>query len=189
MSVDYQSCYERLEIDSPVNWTDLNSHYRKLVHTWHPDRYTGSNPDIAEKKFIELTKAFSALRKYYNAHHKLPTLITRQSEAHEQIKFQKNIHGEGVFGHDVARSKKQSWLQLTPFARRVVIQGSCFVFVAAALLILFWNMENRNRERLVDKKHIVNSSTESTLSDTGPVFTTSPVGLPAPFEPGNDLLQ
>jgi len=74
VAIQFQQNYELLELDPGADWDRANKNYRRLVHTWHPDRFAQRPRERvhAQQQFIELTKAFNNLRSYYRKNHRLP---------------------------------------------------------------------------------------------------------------------
>ncbi|MFK8081553.1 MAG: J domain-containing protein [Granulosicoccus sp.] len=66
--------YQQLEIDDRANWDSAQSSYRKLVHVWHPDKFTSRPRERlhAQQRFINLTKSYNALRDFYRTNQRLP---------------------------------------------------------------------------------------------------------------------
>ncbi|MBX2883597.1 MAG: J domain-containing protein [Granulosicoccus sp.] len=73
-SVAYKSYYELLELDDKSDWEDARSCYRRMVHLWHPDKFSNRPRERAhaQQRFIALTKSYHALRSFYRIHGHLP---------------------------------------------------------------------------------------------------------------------
>ncbi len=56
---DQREALQLLELDSTVNFADIQRRYRQLAMTWHPDR-GGSH-----EKLVSLNRAFETLKRYY----------------------------------------------------------------------------------------------------------------------------
>jgi hypothetical protein len=89
----FRSDYEQLGIDDGADWAVAQKSYKRLVHVWHPDRYSQRPRERveAQQKFIELTKSFNNLRTFYRANDRLPyqriELSTPQTpKQHQQVK-------------------------------------------------------------------------------------------------------
>ncbi len=74
MAIQFQRNYQLLELDNNADWKTANKNYRRLVHTWHPDRFEQRPRERihAQQQFIELTKAFNNLRGFYRENNRLP---------------------------------------------------------------------------------------------------------------------
>ncbi|MFK7862019.1 MAG: J domain-containing protein [Granulosicoccus sp.] len=66
--------YELLEIDDRASWDIARSSYRRLVHIWHPDKFTSRPREkvFAQQQFINLTKSYNELRDFHRTNHRLP---------------------------------------------------------------------------------------------------------------------
>ncbi len=71
-SLSYQNCYDILSLANDASWEDASLSYRRLVQRWHPDRYEGVEQDGAEKRFIQITKAYNKLKIYHQQNKTLP---------------------------------------------------------------------------------------------------------------------
>ncbi|MFK7855173.1 MAG: J domain-containing protein [Granulosicoccus sp.] len=66
--------YKMLELHEFDTWKTARANYRRLVHKWHPDKYTHRPREQAhaQQQFIELTKSYNSLRSFYRANQRLP---------------------------------------------------------------------------------------------------------------------
>ncbi len=74
MNRDYLVWYRAREVEPGGSWTQLRSSYRRLVRTWHPDRYC-QEPEkkvLAEEKIKEINQAYHILSGYRERHGSLP---------------------------------------------------------------------------------------------------------------------
>ena len=53
--------YNILEVNENASYADIKKAYRKLALKWHPDKNQGKNKEEAEKKFKEISEAYSIL--------------------------------------------------------------------------------------------------------------------------------
>ena len=83
MQIDFQKCYTALNLEAGADWQDAQDSYRRLVHEWHPDRHNTTPADNhhAQLYFIELTRSFDAIRKYYRRYKRMPLLRNLGSTA------------------------------------------------------------------------------------------------------------
>ncbi|OMJ28571.1 DnaJ protein-like protein [Smittium culicis] len=58
MGKDY---YSILGVDKSASDDELKKAYRKMALKWHPDRHKGSDKDLADTKFKEISEAFEVL--------------------------------------------------------------------------------------------------------------------------------
>ncbi|HLA87074.1 MAG TPA: DnaJ domain-containing protein [Anaerolineales bacterium] len=70
----YSKNYRILGIQPGVSWKQLRHAYKKLVNTWHPDRFhhDGHQKKLAEEKTKEITQAYKELAEYYKEFSALP---------------------------------------------------------------------------------------------------------------------
>jgi len=54
--------YEVLEIAPNASAEEIKEAYHGLAKKWHPDRFTGPEHEVAEKRFRELAEAFAMLK-------------------------------------------------------------------------------------------------------------------------------
>lgn len=66
--------YAMLELHEFDTWKAARANYRRLVHKWHPDKYTHRPREQAhaQQQFIELTKSYNSLRTFYRTNQRLP---------------------------------------------------------------------------------------------------------------------
>ncbi len=75
MNRDYIDWYRALEVEPGCSWTQLRGSYRRLVRTWHPDRFC-QQPEkkvLAEEKIKEINQAYRVLSAYHERHGNLPS--------------------------------------------------------------------------------------------------------------------
>ena len=87
MSQTYRRDYEELGLDEAADWNGTRAAYRKLVNTWHPDRYAQRprEREHARQRFIRLTRSFDRLRAFYRENGRLP-FETIVPEAPERLR-------------------------------------------------------------------------------------------------------
>ncbi|OAF71894.1 DnaJ subfamily C member 25 [Intoshia linei] len=56
------NCYDILNAKPNSTRKEIISIFRKLARIWHPDKYKGSNPEDAVKKFSDMTVAYEVLK-------------------------------------------------------------------------------------------------------------------------------
>jgi len=54
--------YEILEITPGASSEEIKAAYHRMAKQWHPDRFTGADRELAEKKFRQLAEAFAMLK-------------------------------------------------------------------------------------------------------------------------------
>lgn len=66
--------YKQLELDDRADWAIARANYRRLVHLWHPDKFTGKprEREHAQQQFINLTKSYNELRDFYKENKRMP---------------------------------------------------------------------------------------------------------------------
>lgn len=53
--------YEALGLPLGASKVEAKKAYRKLAVQWHPDKYTGTDKELAQKKFLEIQEAYQNL--------------------------------------------------------------------------------------------------------------------------------
>jgi hypothetical protein len=73
---DYSGCYTTLGVTPDTEWNTLRSRYKRLIGTWHPDRFPAGTADkaMAEERSKQITLAYKALETYRRRHGALPPL-------------------------------------------------------------------------------------------------------------------
>jgi hypothetical protein len=76
---DFEADYRTLKLKESADWSTTLNHYRRLVHTWHPDKYTDKplELDSAQKQFIALSKSYNRLKEFHALHKRLPFQHTK----------------------------------------------------------------------------------------------------------------
>jgi hypothetical protein len=74
MTEHYAKNYRTLGIQPGVSWKQLRQTYKKLVNTWHPDRFQqlSHQKKLAEEKTKEITQSYKELAEYYKEFGALP---------------------------------------------------------------------------------------------------------------------
>lgn len=73
MTDDFVKNYRILGVQQGVNWKQLRQAYKKLVNTWHPDRFQDIHQKKrAEEKTKEITQSYKALAEYHKEFGVLP---------------------------------------------------------------------------------------------------------------------
>lgn len=154
----YQKCYEILSLPSDVEWEEANKRYRRLVQQWHPDRYDGDDPKMAEQRFIELTTAFNALRDFHQAEGSLPfaRATIQLGEASNESNFppgkarvggQRKSTGSatrsGAGIHGNKSDKRQPRVGIPPKLTFALVAGAA----AVLLLVAFSSLESKSRQK------------------------------------------
>lgn len=77
---DFNADYANLRLENTADWKTARLHYRKLVHIWHPDKYSDKPRERihAQKQFIALTKSYNHLKAFQKQHGRMPFENTRQ---------------------------------------------------------------------------------------------------------------
>jgi curved DNA-binding protein CbpA len=70
----FEMAYKTLKLEKNADWAAARNHYRKLVHRWHPDKFSDRPTELenAQKQFIVLTKSYNKLKDFYALHKRLP---------------------------------------------------------------------------------------------------------------------
>ena len=81
MSNIFERDYQMLELGRDSDWTEARQSYRRLVNRWHPDRFSTRprEKQLAQSRFIEVTKAYNNLRAFHREHDRLPLQDPKQS--------------------------------------------------------------------------------------------------------------
>jgi len=129
-SLSYQNCYDILSLANDASWEEASVRYRKLVQQWHPDRYQGKDNEIAELRFIEITKAFNKLRDYYQANDALPFSSVKSEISSEELATRSSGLRRKNSRHSVTDNPNK---RVSPFMWLI---GAVFL-IGAALFIAF----------------------------------------------------
>ncbi|MEW6331358.1 MAG: DnaJ domain-containing protein [Pseudomonadota bacterium] len=67
MTDNYLKNYRVLGVQPGVSWKQLRQAYKKMVNTWHPDRFQqdARQKKLAEEKTKEITQSYKELAEYY----------------------------------------------------------------------------------------------------------------------------
>ena len=119
----YRRDYEELGLDEAADWPTARGTYRRLVNTWHPDRYAQRprEREHARQRFIRLTRSFDRLRGFYRENGRLPLqrIVPRAPESlrvdrvararHERrrraapaVAVETELHGDELLGRAAA---------------------------------------------------------------------------------------
>ena len=71
---DFKADYRTLKLKQNADWATARNHYRKLVHKWHPDKYSDRPTELenAQKQFIALSKSYNRLKEFHSRNKRLP---------------------------------------------------------------------------------------------------------------------
>ncbi len=136
MSVNYQHCYDLLQLNPNATWEDLRKNYKRLVQRCHPDRFE-QDPVAREKAGIqlrELNNAYQVLSDYYKSHRRLPL---GKAASHSSWQFQ-NTSGLESREEEYRAAKK--WPVLNAVVSKWLVLGvplGLIVLVFAFLLSQF----------------------------------------------------
>ena len=66
--------YKNLDLGNRATWDEVRTNYRRLVQQWHPDRFENRPRERAnaQQNFINVTKAYKALRTFHRINNRLP---------------------------------------------------------------------------------------------------------------------
>lgn len=92
MTEDYLKNYRILGIQPGATWKQLRQAYKKLVNTWHPDRFQQDTRQkkLAEEKTKEITQSYKKLAEYYKKFGDLPLPQT------EELSVATEVHSRPV---------------------------------------------------------------------------------------------
>src|SRR3989344_1031416 len=133
----YSKNYRILGIQPGVSWKQLRHAYKKLVNTWHPDRFhhDGHQKKLAEEKTKEITQAYKELAEYYKEFSALPhvakmtdvasTEKTSSQKAYNAHPDTESLNAESAVTLATATTVQAQKRRLKPFIR---------VIAAAALV-------------------------------------------------------
>ncbi len=70
----YKSNYKILQLSLSADWLQAKKNYKRLVQSWHPDKFDDSSTEYLKvhHKFLEITKAYEQLQNYYKKNQRLP---------------------------------------------------------------------------------------------------------------------
>lgn len=192
MAIQFQENYELLELEAGDDWATANANYRRLVHAWHPDRFTNQPRERvhAQQKFIELTKAFNNLRAFYRENNRLPFERIQHAvadspvpPAHQRVEPEDQaVLESGILNKRKPSSKamdsnrKKHWLWLIPAA--LTLFGGLFVFALFDRQAKMEGIEEAKRvlrdvepsEFMTNKEEIKRSNNRKGIVRGEPVF-------------------
>ena len=84
---NYEHCYQILQINSDVTFTELRKSYKRAIQKWHPDRFEeGSKEKLAaDNKIKKLNAAYKILVKYHKEHGSLPSLLASKPSSNKTV--------------------------------------------------------------------------------------------------------
>lgn len=166
MSNIFERDYQMLELGRDAAWADVRLSYRRLVNRWHPDRFSTRprEKQLAQSRFIEVTKAYNNLRAFHREHSRLPLQDPKlRTESQTQTagtppeppvksgKLNTAKLNEDLFTTDTSQrkpAKPRYWLLAIP------------VVAIIGVLALFVILENRLEQQRRDKAIEVLRSTQ-----------------------------
>ncbi|HED32864.1 MAG TPA: J domain-containing protein [Gammaproteobacteria bacterium] len=82
----YRDCYKILGINPDCSWKELRTSYKKLIHTWHPDKYddTSERKTLADEKIKSINIAYNHLQQYYRSNNALPSVTADDPSAEKK---------------------------------------------------------------------------------------------------------
>jgi len=148
--------YQQLEIDDRASWDTAQANYRRLIHVWHPDKFSRRPREQihAQQRFIDLTKSYQALRDFYRSNHRLPFQSVRiapqerrPSRANVQPAKEQTIDtstlDSSVLSRDPAMRKR------SPIPRGKIrkslwlVAGASIMFMTATLFLILDRKQNQ----------------------------------------------
>jgi len=71
---NFKEDYQLLLLDDRADWNTARDSYRRMIKTWHPDRYAQRPRERAhaQERFIELTGAYNRLRTFQRQNKRMP---------------------------------------------------------------------------------------------------------------------
>ncbi len=74
MNANYRHAYKLLNLPRSSDWQKAKTNYRRLVQTWHPDKFDTNSAESshAHEKFLEINNAYDLLHAFYRENQKLP---------------------------------------------------------------------------------------------------------------------
>lgn len=164
--------YELLELDDRANWDAARANYRRLVHLWHPDKFTNRPRERAhaQQHFIDLTKSYNELRDFYRKNQRLP--FQSMSAAHDA---EQATQPEEKFGKEFnpeSQTLDSSVLSRTPSQRNQsrgksgrtgkVIWLMLGIFVLFATVAGFLVLDRKANQAIAEKgREVVKEAPES----------------------------
>lgn len=78
---DYSAHFAVLGLRDGASWSEVRSAYRRLVRSFHPDRYerNSASQSAAETRIKSVNHAYRKLNEYYRAHGSAPSATIHQS--------------------------------------------------------------------------------------------------------------
>lgn len=154
--------YRQLELDDDADWNSARANYRRLVHLWHPDRFTERPLERAnaQQEFIKLTKSHNVLRNFYRENRRLPFQVARvagtqsSESSHDDARKEQDIFDDtsvmdsSILKRDPTR-RTQTTIQSRFFKKATwMALGVCILLGT----VMFFLILDRNANRAIAEK-------------------------------------
>lgn len=162
----FEADYRTLNLHENADWRTTRVRYRKLVHKWHPDKYSDRPKDLefAQKKFIALTKAYNRLKAFHSLHKRLPFEHTTREEiradavlnidsvtASKKSRADQEDLDKGTFSRDESKTDERL-IKKSPLTRILWIIITCIVIVGTIMLFFVLDQKANQRNRIIGEQ-------------------------------------
>jgi len=128
-----------LDVSDTDGWSDIEKHYRQLIHRWHPDRHSDDDEKVAEERFIEINTAFKLVREHYKKHGRIPRPITK-----------------GQTGPLLGDRKELSPTKPRKINKKLILSAMLAALLLIVSFVVLWALDSRlaenNRDRATVEK-------------------------------------
>lgn len=175
----FEADYRLLRLKENADWTTTRTHYRKLVHKWHPDKYSDRplELDNAQNKFIALTKSYNNLKEFYSRHSRLPfeptktdnvrpdaTLNVAPQSASKKSDIDPNNLDWGTLSRDESKIDARL-VKKSPVAK--ILWSLIAVAVVLGTIVLFFILDQKaSQENMARGRQALKEAPESEFTPT-----------------------
>lgn len=176
---DFNADYENLRLENSADWKTARLHYRKLVHVWHPDKYSDRPRERthAQKQFIALSKSYNHLKEFQKLHGRLPFENTRPEEERPDADLYGAPEAAGTRGEVDPNNLDLETLSrddekiddrvLKPSPARKIIWTMTACIVIFSTIVLFFILDQKaNQQNLERGQQVLRDAPESEFTPT-----------------------
>jgi len=169
METDFQKHYDTLDLDSSVDWITVQATYRKMVNQWHPDRpHNSKRRQSAEDRFIELTKAYNALRDYDRKNKRLPVFKRTYQYSEPENAGAVNLDDRAASGwSDSGRKTRKRPQKDNSLLKVIGVATVAMTLLAVGLGVLFV-LDHRSKLQATERAKVLVNTVEPSPFVTSP---------------------